>query len=109
MYALASDFLLFDYAGKDHYSVSGAMHRIIGSGRPVICSDIRHFNDIENEKSCLKFKDHKGLERCIRLVLENPSERERLEMEARRYAEKTSWEKVAQKHIAIYRRYADLR
>lgn len=108
LYALASDFLLFDYSAKDHYSVSGAMHRIIGSGRPVICSDIRHFNDIENEVSCLKFKDSKGLERCIRRVLDNSSERERLEMEARRYAEANSWEKSAQKHINIYRKYGDL-
>ena len=109
LYSLASDFLLFDYSAKDHYSVSGACHRIIGSGRPVICSDIRHFSDIENEKSCLKFKDSKGLERCIRMVLDNPSERERLEMEARRYAENTSWEKVAQKHIQIYRQYVDIK
>jgi glycosyltransferase involved in cell wall biosynthesis len=109
LYSLASDMILFDYNGKDHYSVSGAMHRVIGSGRPIICSDIRHFGDIENEKSCLKFKDSKGLEKCIRTVLDNSSERERLEMEARKYADNTSWEKVAQKHISIYQRYVDLR
>jgi glycosyltransferase involved in cell wall biosynthesis len=103
LYSLASDFLLFDYSAKEHYSVSGAMHRIIGAGRPVICSDIRHFSDIENEISCLKFKDSRGLERCIRSVLDNSSEKDRLEMEARKYAERTSWEKVAQKHIEIYK------
>lgn len=103
LYALASDFLLFDYEGKSHYSVSGAMHRVIGAGRPVICSDIRHFSDIENEKSCLKFKDSKGLEKCIRMVLDNPNEEERLGMEARRYASLTSWEKAAQRHINIYK------
>lgn len=109
LYALASDMILFDYSAKDHYSVSGAMHRIIGAGRPVICSDIRHFSDIENETSCLKFKDSKGLEKCIRAVLDNPNEEERLGMEARRYAENRSWETVAQKHIDIYRKYVDLK
>jgi glycosyltransferase involved in cell wall biosynthesis len=103
LYALASDFLLFDYAAKDHYSVSGAMHRVIGAGRPMICSDIRHFSDIENEKSCLKFKDTKGLEKCIRIVLDNPNEEERLGREARMYAETTSWEKVVQMHISLYK------
>ena len=103
LYALASDFLLFDYSAKEHYSVSGAMHRVIGAGRPVICSDIRHFSDIENEKSCLKFKDSKGLEKCIRRILDNPNEGERLGIEARKYADRTSWDKVAQKHIDIYR------
>ena len=102
LYSLASDLLLFDYSAKDHYSVSGACHRIVGSGRPVICSDIRHFSDIENEIVCLKFKDSKGLERCIRRVLDNPNEKERLGMEARKYASFTSWEKAAQKHISIY-------
>ena len=109
LYALASDIILFDYAGKSHYSVSGAMHRVIGAGRPVICSDIRHFSDIENEKSCLKFKDTKGLERCIRRVLDNPNEEERLGIEARRYADTNSWEKVAQKHIGLYRKYIELK
>jgi glycosyltransferase involved in cell wall biosynthesis len=103
LYALASDFLLFDYSAKEHYSVSGAMHRIIGSGRPIICSDIRHFGDIENEVSCLKFKDSKGLERCIRTVLDNPNEEERLGMEARKYADRTSWDNVARKHLEIYK------
>jgi glycosyltransferase involved in cell wall biosynthesis len=103
LYSLASDIILFDYSAKEHYSVSGAMHMTVGCGRPVICSDIRHFSDIENEKSCLKFKDTKGLEKCIRMVLDNPNEEERLGMEARRYAENTSWEKVAQKHIQVYR------
>lgn len=109
LYALASDIILFDYSAKNHYSVSGAMHRIVGAGRPVICSDIRHFDDIENEISCLKFKDSKGLERCIRRVLDNPGERLRLEMEERKYAEKTSWDKVAQKHIELYGKYVDLK
>src|SRR3990167_8092062 len=97
-YTLASDILLFDYATKDHYSVSGAMHRIIGAGRPIVCSDIRHFSDVEHDKNCLKFKNQARLEECIRRALENS---ERLSLAARKYAEKTSWENVAKKHIEI--------
>lgn len=103
LYALASDILLFDYIGKDHYSVSGAMHRIIGAGRPVICSDIKHFDDIENGSDCLKFRDQPELERCIKRALEN---KEQFGFAARNYAERTSWEKVARRHVEIYRRYA---
>lgn len=104
-YALASDLLLFDYTTKDHYSSSGALHRIAGSGRPIICSDIRHFSDINNYDECLKFKNHAKLKECIGFALEDS---ERLSLAARKYAEKTSWEKVAKKHIEIYKRYTDI-
>ena len=105
LYALASDVLLFDYIGKDHYSVSGAMHRIIGAGRPIVCSDIKHFIDLEHKSNCLKFKDQKGLEKSIRRALEN---RDRFGIAARNYAENTSWEKIARRHIDIYRKYVSI-
>lgn len=105
LYALASDILLFDYNAKDHYSVSGAMHRIIGAGRPIICSDIRHFNDVRHDYNCLKFKNQSKLEWCIRHALKDSS---RLGLAAREYAEKTSWKKIAKCHIDIYKRYTDI-
>lgn len=105
LYALASDALLFDYTTKDHYSVSGAMHRIIGAGRPIVCSDIRHFNDVRHNYNCLKFKNQSKLEWCIRHALKDS---ERLGLAAREYAEKTSWEKIAKCHIEIYKRYTDI-
>lgn len=104
-YALASDILLFDYTARDHYSVSGAMHRIAGSGRPIICSDIRHFSDIKHDDECLKFKNHEKLEECIIRALDNS---ELLGIAARKYAEKTSWEKIAKKHIEIYKKYSNI-
>ena len=106
LYALASDMLLFDYVAKDHYSVSGAMHRIVGAGRPIICSDIRHFNDLRHDYNCLKFKNQSRLEECMRNALKDS---ERLGRAAREYAEKTSWEKVAKCHIEIYKKYSDNR
>ena len=105
LYALASDILLFDYAAKDHFSVSGAMHRILGAGRPVICSDVNHFSDIENGNNCLKFKDQEGLEKCIRDALKN---RQQLGLAAKNYAERTSWENMARRHIQIYRKYVNI-
>ena len=105
LYALASDVLLFDYIGKEHYSVSGAMHRIIGAGRPIVCSDVRHFNDIKHESSCLKFKNQARLEKCIKNALEDS---ERLSLATKKYAEKTSWDNIAKMHIEIYKRYINI-
>lgn len=108
LYALASDLLLFDYDGKEHYSVSGAMHRIIGSGRPVICSDIRHFSDVEDNVDVLKFRHSGGLVGRIKMLLDNKEEYNRLSAGARNYAERTSWEKVAMQHIEIYKHYTNV-
>jgi glycosyltransferase involved in cell wall biosynthesis len=105
LYALASDILLFDYAPKDHYSVSGAMHRIIGAGRPVLCSDVKHFSDVEHGYDCLKFEDQYGLEKYIILALEKS---EQFGLAARDYAERTNWEKIARRHIDIYGMYTNI-
>ena len=105
LYASASDILLFDYVAKDHFSVSGAMHRIIGVGRPIVCSDVKHFSDVEHGYDCLKFKDQEGLEKCIKNALENG---EQLGIAAKNYAERTSWAKIARRHIEIYKRYIDI-
>lgn len=102
LYASASDILLFDYAQHSQYSVSGAMHRIVGSGRPVICSDIRHFSDID---IALKFRDLDSLECAIVKALEDKESLGKLSLE---YAKKTSWENVAQRHIEIYKKYVDI-
>lgn len=102
LYALASDMLLFDYAGKDHHSVSGAMHRIIGAGRPVICSDVNHFGDIDIAQ---KFTDQDTLENAIINALKNQKSLGRRSLE---YAKETSWKNVAREHIEIYKKYIDL-
>lgn len=110
LYASASDLLLFDYVGQDHYSVSGAMHRIIGVGRPVICSNTKHFTDVVNGKDVLKFDNQKELVECIKIaLLDHEKERsERLGEAAREYAERTSWENAAKRHVEVYRRYVSL-
>lgn len=102
LYISASDILLFDYVGQDHYSCSGAMHRIVGAGRPVICSDTKHFSDID---IALKFKDQNSLEKAIIKALKNQESLGKLSLE---YAKKTSWENVAKRHIEIYRKYVDI-
>jgi glycosyltransferase involved in cell wall biosynthesis len=105
LYALASDVLLFNYPRQDHYSVSGALHRTIGAGRPCILSNTRHFADVkEPDDGVLKFipGDLGDLERKI---LEGLDKRDELGQKAREYADNTSWEKVAKRHLDIYSKY----
>lgn len=105
LYALASDVLLFNYPKQDHYSVSGALHRTIGAGRPCILSDTRHFADVkEGDDGVLKFipGDLGSLERKI---LEGLEKSEDLGQKAREYADRTLWDKVAKEHLEIYDKY----
>lgn len=102
LYSLASDILLFDYVKQEHYSSSSALHRTIGSGRPIICADTMHFSDIEGVP---KFKNQEELKKCIKYALDNPKSLERKSFE---FAKRTSRENMAKRHIEIYKKYIDI-
>ncbi len=102
LFALASDILLFDYVPQDHYSCSGAMHRVIGAGKPVICTRTNHFTDLEENVHGLKFKDQAELELKIKEGLERRDELGRNSFD---YSITTSWENAARHHLEIYRRF----
>jgi hypothetical protein len=106
MFALASDMLLLDYADQDHYSSSSALHRTVGSSRPIICARTKHFGDIrEDVDGALKFSNQEELEKCIRNALER---KEELGTKALEFAKRTSREEAAKQHIRIYRKYVDI-
>lgn len=102
LYSIASDILLFDYIEQGHYSSSSALHRTIGSGRPVICSDIKHFSDIENIP---KFRSQPELENCIKYALNNYESLSKISLQ---FANETSWNNAAKRHIEIYKKYVDI-
>ena len=104
LYALASDLLLFDYAEQDHYSSSASLHRTVGSGRPTVCCDTKHFSEVQYDSN-LKFRDQQGLEGCIRYVLANSESLGNASLE---FARKTSWKEVARQHIEIYKKYTNI-
>jgi glycosyltransferase involved in cell wall biosynthesis len=107
LYALAADVLLFDYTDQDHYSVSGALHRIIGSGRPCIVPNTRHFLDVKEwDDGVLKFRGTGELEEKVKIALDKKNN-EKLGKSASEYAIRTSWENVAKMHLDIYSKYVD--
>lgn len=105
LYALASDLLLYDYAEQEHYSASASLHRTVGAGRPVIAVDTKHFNDIKEKESCLKFSTQRELEMDIWYALANQESLGKASLE---YARKTSWRESAIQHIEIYGKYMNL-
>jgi len=103
LYALASDILLFQTNPLEHYSCSGALHRVIGAGRPVICNRVKHYSDLIENEDCLKYDSEDELVEKIAEALERQEELGRKALE---YAERTSWEIVAKKHMEMYQKYS---
>jgi len=103
LYALASDAFIFNYPGdKPYISSSGAMHRIIGAGRPIICTDVPQFDELEHNVSALKVNHPGEIEDSIRLLMEDPDLADKLGEYAMVVSEETSWEVVAQQHMDLY-------
>ena len=105
LWALASDLLIFDYKQQKHYSVSGALHRVIGAGRPVVCSRTRHFTDLREGVDVLKFESPEELEQKIKEAL---ADRDGYGKKALDYALRTSWENAAKRHMELYKKHADM-
>ena len=104
LYALASDAFIFNYVGNEAYvSSSGAMHRILDAGRPIICTDIPQFDELEHNVSALKVSNPDNIENNIRLFMDDPDLAEKLGKNAMVVSKQTSWEVVAHQHMDLYK------
>ena len=104
-YASASDVLLFNYKTPSFVSsASGAMHRVIAAGKPVVCTYDNRLIELEDGVHALKYRqgDVEAMINCLNLVFEDRELASTLGENARRLAEKTSWRKVAKMHFDVY-------
>jgi len=110
LYASASDILIFNYhhppppAGL-FTSTSGALHRVLSAGKPVVCAreDPRLW-ELQEKVHALKFRygDADEIGFCIRRLIEDKVQAYWLGKNCRRLAYKTSWELVAVRHLEVY-------
>jgi len=104
--ASAADMFIFNYNYTSEWvSNSGAVHRILWAGRPIVGPDISQFGIFEDGVQMLKFEagDMRGLvDRVLRLLDDEKLSRN-IGRNARRYAERWSWKTVAEKHLEFYR------
>ncbi|MCK5385958.1 MAG: hypothetical protein KAJ39_02150 [Gammaproteobacteria bacterium] len=105
LYALASDAFIFNYVSdKAYVSSSGAMHRILGSGRPIICTDVPQFDELKHNISALKVNHPDDIENNIRLLMNSTHLTEKLGDNAMTISKHTSWEVVAHQHMDLYKK-----
>jgi glycosyltransferase involved in cell wall biosynthesis len=103
----ASDVLLLPHWQR-YGSASGVFHRAIGAKKPIICSKGPKFED-----GMKLLKDYPELVPspmsfdqwavAMRALLADPALRSRIQEIFRHHAEATSWERVAEQHLAVYR------
>ena len=81
---------------------SGALLMGLGHHKATIASNIGPFKEKKAEGALTTFTTIKNLRNKIRRLFKNDEERESLEVRAKRYAEKYSWENVAKMHLELY-------
>ena len=106
LYVSASDAILFNYRQPEYVaSCSGAMHRVLAGGKPIICTreDSRLDELIEN-KHALKYSygNINEMQNCITKLMENPRLAIKLGSYCRKLAFETSWLNIAIKHLNLY-------
>ena len=101
----AADVACFVY-NEDTYSSSGALHRAMGMGLPIIASRIPKFQELaEVSDEILVTPGSVGaLSRLLVRTLHDDTFRSSIVHAVRRYARHTAWPVVALKHWSLYRR-----
>jgi glycosyltransferase involved in cell wall biosynthesis len=83
---------------------SGSLLHGIAYGRAVIASNVAPFKEKEQMGILQTFENVDDLAQKIQFLLDNPNERLKLSEAASKYAEKTSWPKVAKAHVELYKK-----
>jgi len=104
--ASATDVFVFNYKTPAYLAVSasGAIHRILFAGKPIICTIEARTYDLKHGVNALKYEagDLYALEAAIVSVLSDKDLFSWLGSNARLYAYETSWRNVAIEHIKVY-------
>jgi glycosyltransferase involved in cell wall biosynthesis len=87
---------------------SGALIMALGYGKAVLASNIEPFKEKEKVGALMTFKGVRDLTRKIKRLLKDEELRRQLEEGAKKYCEETSWNKIAEKHIALYKQLLSL-
>ena len=82
---------------------SGALLMALSHGKAVIANRIAPFREKEKLGALTTFRGVNSLVKKIRLLLRNEKIRASLEEGARKYVEANSWEKIAERHVNLYK------
>jgi len=81
---------------------SGALIMALSHGKAVIASNIGPFREKKKQEALITFTSEKNLAMKIKKVLADDELKARLEKGARDYANRTTWGKIAKRHLSLY-------
>jgi glycosyltransferase involved in cell wall biosynthesis len=101
----AADVGCFVYR-EDTYSSSGALHRMLGNGKPIVASRIPKFRELLQVAPEILVDPNRPEEiaEVLGRLLEDHSFRSQVTSKMLRFGEATSWPLIAASHIDVYRR-----
>ena len=104
----ASDVIVMPYRPVSpddmHYSVSGVLHLALSQGRPIVACSNPKFVELENliPELVVPSIDPSALSSVLKRVLTDAPFRELAVAKILKYADETSWEKVARLYVKAY-------
>lgn len=100
----AADIACFVY-DEDTRSSSGAMHRALGTGVPIVASRIPKFDELGDlaDELLVSPASPMPLARLLRRLIEDDRFRARLSRRTAAFAAQTAWPDMAEKHALLYR------
>ena len=104
----ASDVIVRPYRPADpddmHYSVSGVLHLALGQGKPIVACSNPKFIELENliPELVVPSMDSRALSSVLEKIMTDAPFLESVVAKISKYADETSWERVARSHVKAY-------
>jgi glycosyltransferase involved in cell wall biosynthesis len=106
----AADVACFVY-DEDTRSSSGALHRAVGCGVPVVAARVAKFTEVSeiSDELLVNPRSAGELAQLLKRMLSDGEFCSLMRQRGHAFAKATSWNRVAARHLAIYQRLAQLR
>ena len=104
----ASDVIVMPYRPSDpndiHYSVSGVLHLALGQRKPIVACSNPKFIELENliPELVVPSMDSRALSSVLEKIMTDAPFLESVVAKISKYADETSWERVARSHVKAY-------
>jgi glycosyltransferase involved in cell wall biosynthesis len=102
-YLQGTDIYICPYLNKEQLS-SGTVTYALGAGRAIVSTPFYYAKEVlaEGRGVLCKFKSPQSITNGIRMLLENPEERARIEERAFQYGCSMTWPKVAEQYASLF-------
>ena len=108
-YLQCSDIVVLPYINSAAQATSSAGRTALMASRPVICTNVEIFADLENIVEKIEPRNIDALSQKIINVLNDKQLQENCVHKIKRFVEKTSWENVAKEHMRFYKTFGDVK